>query len=504
MSAISKLAGQTAVYGLSSIIGKFLNYLLVPLYTYTLVPEKYGIISEFYAYVVVLQILLTYGLETGYFRFTQKIEDSKRVFSTVFLSLLATTVSFIVITFLFAKNISISLGYTENSQYVKIFILILGVDALTTIFFAKLRYLNKPFKFAFYKFLNIGINIFFNLFFILICPFLIKKGFNFISLFYSSQNIILYIFLSNLIASIFTLILFLPDFFKFKLIFDFKLWKEIINYSFPLLITGLAGAINEMADRILLKHWTVIPENVLDASSYELYQLGIYGANAKLAVIMMMFTQAFRYASEPFFFSHSKNNTNTKVFADVMKYYLIFAFLMFLGVILNIDIIKYFINKNYFEGLTVVLPLFMSRILVGIFFIVSFWFKLKDKTYYGIVIFAIGASITLIFNYFLIPKFGYIGCAWTNFFTYLIMVLIAYFWGRKFMKVPYEYFRIFLYLIFALILYFISIFLKLDNLIIKLLILNSLILLYIYVVLKIEKITFIQVKSLLKPKKNEN
>ncbi|MBN2892807.1 MAG: polysaccharide biosynthesis protein [Bacteroidales bacterium] len=502
MSAISKLAGQTGIYGVSSIVGRFLNYLLVPLYTAKLDPSAYGVVTEFYAYVAVLQVMLTYGMETGYFRFSQKNPDSNTVFSTVLTSLLSTSSLFILIIFIFSKSISNSIGYEDNNDYVNLFALILSIDAVSAIFFAQLRRLNKARKFMIFKLLNIGLNIFFNLFFILLCPFLQSKGFSFISFIYHSDYVVGYIFVSNLIASAVVLLLFLPDFFKIKFQFDFKLWKQILIYSFPLLITGLTGAVNDMADKILIKYWTVAPSDVADANDYIMYNVGIYGANAKLSVFMMLFVQAFRYAAEPFFFSFKKAEELLKVFADVMKYYIVFAFLMFLFIMLNIDIFKHFISRNYFEGLNVVFPLFLGRILVGVFFVLSFWYKLNDLTRYGIFIFLAGAVITIGLNYILIPKVGYIGAAWTNFFAYLLMVLISFVWSRKYMKVKYQYGRIFLYIIFALTLYFVSTQINLDSVLVSLFIKNIFLVLFIILVVKLEKIRLSDLKKLLIRKKS--
>jgi O-antigen/teichoic acid export membrane protein len=489
MAGLKKLAGQTAVYGMSSIIGRFLNYLLVPLYVYTFPPEKYGIVTEFYAYVVVLQIILTYGMETGFFRFAEKSQNPDKVFTTVLTSIFSTSVLFVVLIFLFAQKISGVLGYEQHTDYVKIFALILSTDAVSAIFFARLRRLNKAVKFATFKILNIAVNIGFNLFFILLCPYLISKGFNFISFFYSESYGVGYIFLSNLFASLFVFLLFIPDLLKIKFTFDKQLLKQILLYSLPLLLTGLTGSINEMADRILLKYLTVPPDQIIDKHDYVMYQLGIYGANAKLAVVMMMFVQAFRYAAEPFFFSQAKEKKNSyKIFADVMKFYLIIAFLMFLVVLLNLDIFKYFISKEYFEGLKVVFPLFLSRLLVGVFFILSFWYKLTDLTRYGVVIFSTGAVVTLVLDFILIPKYGYIGAAWTNFSAYAVMVVFSFLWSRKYMKIPYQYFRMLFYIIFALSLYFVSQLISFNSLIIRLLLKNSLIILYIILVFKIEKL----------------
>lgn len=498
MASLKKLASQTGIYGISSIVGRFLNYLLVPLYTTKFVPSEYGVVTEFYAYIAVLQVLLTYGMETGFFRFSQKNFKIDTVFSTVLTSILSSSTLFLTFVIIFSKSISSAIGYANNTNYVLMFAVILVADAVAAVFFAKLRIRNKAFKFMMFKIVNIAVNIILNLFFILLCPFLLENGVDFIGYIYKPEFGVGYIFLSNLIASCIVLILFVPDFFRISFKFSFSLWKQIIVYSLPLLISGLTGAINEMADRILLIHWTVVPEGLANKSQYVMHQLGIYGANAKLAVIMLMFVQAFKYAAEPFFFSYYKDNKSLKVFADVMKYYVILAFTMFLAVLLNLDIVKYFIHKSYFEGLDVVFPLFLSRFLIGVLFILSFWYKLHDLTRLGIVIIAAGALVTLGLNYIFIPKFGYIAAAWTNFATYFVMTVISFIWSRKYMLVPYNFIRILFYISFALILYFSANYINFSSFILNLIKNNICLVIFIVVAIKLEKISLISTINLLK------
>lgn len=501
MAGLKQLASQTAIYGLSSIVGRFLNYLLVPLYVYTFPPAQYGIVTEFYAYVVVLQILLTYGMETGYFRFSSKLNESDTVFSTVITSVFTTSSLFLIIILFLNKSISAFLGYSNHPEYVLIFTFILIFDSLTAIFFAKLRSENKALKFATYKIINISINIVLNLLFILILPKF--KDNNFITRFYNPDFGIGYIFVANFVASLVTLLLFFKDFFKIKYYFNFALLKQILKYSLPLLLTGLTGVINEMADRILIKYLTPIPSNVTDAHHYVLYQLGIYGANAKLAILMMLFVQAFKYAAEPFFFSNSKtlNKESLKLFSKVMNYFIGIAFFAFLFILLNLHLVRYFISKDYFAGLNVVLPLFLFRIFVGIFFILSFWYKLTDKTHYSVIIFTIGASITLTLDFIFIPKYGYIAAAWSNFISYFVMVIISYIWSRKYLHVNFNFKKIFFYSIFALIIYLSTKFINFDSTFIKLIINNLLILIYVFAFIKIEKIKLKDIKNVIKFRK---
>ena len=452
---IKQLFGQTAVYGVTTIVGRLLNYFLVPLYTYKLPsPADYGVVTEFYAYAVLLQILLTYGMETGFFRFSEKNYEHDTVFSTAFTSLITTSSIFVLSVFLFARPIASLMGYANHVEYVIYFAFILGLDAVSAIFFARLRRENKVWKFAFYKILNISLNIGFNLFFILLCPALYKHNpHNPLCFVYNPSIGVGYIFISNLIASTVTFLLFLPSIFRLKYKFDYRLWLSILAYSLPLLVTGLSGAINEVADRIMLKFLTVVPPGTPDPHEYVMYQIGIYGANAKIAVIMMLFVQAFRYAAEPFFFSYARKNDVNQVLADVMKFYLIAALLIFLFVELYLDYLRYFISPKYFEGLKVVLPLLVSRMFVGVFFLLSFWYKLTDRTHYGMIIFLIGSLITIGMNYILIPRMGYMGCALTSMTTYIVMVIISYLWGRKYLPVKYDFASIGFYISVTAVLY---------------------------------------------------
>lgn len=493
MAGLKSLAKQTAIYGVSSIVGRFLNYLLVPLYTYTFPPEQYGIVTEYYAYVVVLQILMTYGMETGFFRFAKKENQPNLVLSTVLISIIVSSLIFLLLITSFSSSISSSLGYSTNI-YVNLFAFILAIDAITAILFAKLRAENKAMKFATFKIINILTNIFFNVFFIIICPFLVKKGVN-LSAIYNPVFGVGYIFLANLFASIISLLLFIPDFKSIKFKFDFKLFKRILIYSLPLLLTGLAGSINEMADRILIKRLTIVPADVADKGAYLLYQLGIYGANAKLAIFMMLFVQAFRYASEPFFFSYTQDTPErNKLFSDVMRYYILFSFVFFLLIMLNLRIFKYFIGSSYYEGLNIVFPLFLSRILLGTFFILSFWYKLYDVTYKSIYIYIIGVSVVLLYNFYFLPRQGYIAAAWANFFTYLAMSFFSYIWSTKYMKVNYNWKKLSIYVLIPIVLYFISKQFPIKNLILSLLFNNGMLLFYLILIFRMEKLS---IKSIL-------
>ena len=437
MGKIKQLASQTFIYGLSSIVGRLLNYLLVPLYTRVFVPGEYGIITELYTYVTFLMILLTYGMETGYFYFTKTENNADKVFSTAATSLFITSSLFVLTGLIFAGNIAEVLDYQSHVNYISLFVVILGLDAFTSIPFARLRQQNKALKFGIFKLVNISINIGLNLFFILYLP---KAGG------YDENFGVGYVFLSNLIASGVTLLLFIPDFFKVKYNFDFALLKKMLVYSLPLLVSGLAGMINEFFDRVSIKFFYTIPDGITDANNYILSELGIYGANAKIAVLMTLFIQCFRYSADPFFFSNKGSKDFNELFAKVNKYLLTFGLFIFLGIMFYLDIIKHFISSTYWDGLRVVPYLLIGHLLVGMVYLQSFWYKLNSKTVYGIYIFVIGAVVTIVLNYIFVPKFGFMACAVANVVCYLIMLIITFLWGRKYLVCKYDFKNIFLYI----------------------------------------------------------
>ena len=465
-SPIKKLIGQTAVYGLSSIVGRFLNYLLVPLYTSIFVPSEYGVVTELFAYAGFLMVLLTFGMETAYFRFSEKHDNSEKIFATAVSPILVTSTLFITTVILFSQNIANILQYPNNKEYIIWFALIIGIDSITAIPFARLRRENKAVKFASFKLVSIGLNIGFNLFFLLLCPYLIKNdSFSFLTSFYSEDIGVGYIFISNLIASLVVLTLFIPDFLRTKYVISKSLLKELFLYGFPLLFAGIAIMVNEVIDRILLKYLVSVPAGIENAHEYVMSQLGIYGANYKLSVLVVLFIQAFRYAAEPFFFSQEKEDNAKAVYSTVMKYFIIFGLLIFLGIMLYIDIFKYFISNNeYWVGLGVVPILLVSNILLGVVYNLAIWYKLTDKTKYGAYIAGIGASLTIVVNVVLIPKIGYYGAAWAHVVCYSVMAIVSYFLGRKYYKIDYPLKDIFTYILLATIIYVSSLYNEFEGL----------------------------------------
>ncbi len=451
MNTYKKLAGDTAIYGMSSIIGRVLNWCLTPYYTFVFVPEVFGIMTNLYQYVAFFMILLTYGMEMSFFRFASKSDNPEKVYSTALISLLFTSVLFVFIFVFIKDSVAGILQYPEHPEYILWLAIILGIDAFTAIPFAQLRLTNRPIRFAFIKLVNIAFNIGFNLFFLTFCPYILKQNpDSFISAVYSPEIGVGYVFISNLLASLITLIMLLPYIFKISFQFDKKHLQAMLNYGFPILIVGLAGMVSQGIDKVLIPF--LIPED-----QNPMQQLGIYGANFKLAVLMNMFIQAFRYAFEPFFFSRGNTKDDPGVYAKVMKYFVIFGLVIFLGMMLYIDVVKIIIDKEYHEGLKVVPLILMANLFFGIYFALSLWYKLTDKTRYGAYIALVGAVITLLLNILLIPLKGYMGSAIGVFFGFLIMMVISYIIGQKFYPVPYDLKRISVYFLLAAILYLISI-----------------------------------------------
>lgn len=459
MNPLKRLLGQTAIYGLSSIVGRLLNYLLVPLYTYTLPASEYGIVTELYAYVAVAFAFLTYGMETTFFRFSETEAKKENVYATSMISLLVSSVFFLLVFVIFKTRISNSMGYTDvypdqHLNYLIWFALILFFDAISSIPFAGLRMEGKAVKFAGLKLINIAINIGLNLFFILYCSGVMKAAdggimYRFVSSFFDADHMVGYIFLSNLIASGITLLFLLPTYRYLGAGFDFSLWKRMMRYTWPILVVSIAGIIPVSLDKILFPHLTADPAEAMT-------NLGIYGANAKIAVIMVLFIQTFRYAADPFFFGEASNKDAQKTYALVMKWFVIAGSFIFLGTMLFLDLIKFFIGSSYRSGLGVVPILLMANLSLGIFYNLSFWYKLTDKTIYGAWFSLAGAVIAIIANIILIPIWGIYGAAWAVFLAYFFPTILSYFYGRKYFPIPYEVMKIVFYPIIALLVYGLS------------------------------------------------
>lgn len=454
MAGIKSLVKDTAIYGVSSIFGRLLNWLLVPMYTYLFAAGEYGVVTNIYSYVAVLLIILTYGMETGFFRFAnhERWQSPSQVYTTVLVSVGCTSVVFMTVACALSPAIARWLDYGAHPSYIWMMAVAVGLDAYTSIPFAYLRYRKRPYRFAWLKLLNIGLNIGLNLFFLLLCPYLWRVVPGWIGWFYEPEFGIGYIFLSNMISSAVMLLMLLPESLSETYSFNGRLLREMLRYSFPLLVLGLAGIMNQTVDKILLP--ILLPDKQ-DA----LAQVGIYGANYKIAVVMVMFIQAFRYAYEPFFFSKNREKGADKLqsYSDAMKYFVIFGLFIFLGVMYYLDIIKYFISPAYFEGLRVVPIVMMAELFFGIFFNLSLWYKLTDRTIWGTWFSLLGLGITLAGNCLFVPLYGYMACAWAAFACYGVMMVASYVVGRYKFPINYHVPRLLMYFAVAAGLYLLSI-----------------------------------------------
>lgn len=447
VNPIKSLAGQTAVYGMGTIIPRLLNYFLVPFYTRIFDQDAYGQITELYAYVAFLMVLLTFGMETSFFRYAQK-HDQYKVFNNALSSVIVVVVAFLVLLFTLYEPIARLIQYAGNPEYILFIGVIVALDALTAIPFAMLRKLNKARLFATIKLANVALNIGLNLLFIIILPeFSTKLS---VAVFGPSSSLVVWVFLSNVFSSLLSLLMLWPLYVKFKWEVSRNLLRSMVAYALPVLIVGLAGMINDVSDKILLKY-------LLPDASTAMAKLGIYGANYKLGILMTLFIQMFRYASEPFFFAEAEKKNSAELFARVMNYFVVFGLIIFLMVVLYIDVFQYFIGAKYREGLGIVPIILMANLFYGVFYNLSIWYKLTDRTRYGAVISIGGAVITVILNVVLIPISGYYGASWAHFFCYLSMMIVSYTWGQKVYPIPYQLKHIAMYTILAGSIYFVSV-----------------------------------------------
>ncbi len=452
LNPLKKLAGQTALYGVSSILGRSLNYLLVPLYTSQFLPEAFGVYTELYAYVGFLVVLLTYGMETALFRFSNQEPENKQIYSSALFSFLVTSVAFAVLFTVASGPIAAAMEYHNHPEYITWFAWILALDALSALPFAKLRLDNKPLNFAVVRLINIGINVGINLFFL----YFAKPAYDigettWLASCYNPEIGIGYIFIANLAASIVTFLLLLPQYKDLGKGFDTDTWKRMLRYGLPLVVVGFAGIINETLDRALMKYLLPFDHDT------NMYELGIYGANYKLAMLMTIFIQAYRYAAEPFFFSQAKEQDSKLLFAKVLNYFAIAGAVIFLLVTLFIDVFKWFIrNPEFHEGLNVVPILLMANLFFGLYISLSIWYKLSDKTGLGGWVALSAAALTIALNVWWIPIYGYTGSAWATLIVYVYLAVVSLVLGNKYYPVPYQVGRIAMYILIAMGIYFLD------------------------------------------------
>lgn len=449
MANLKSLAKDTAIYGLSSIVGRFLNYLLVPLYTAKLSAASggYGIITNVYAITALMMVVLTYGMETGFFRFANKKGyNPHRVYSTILTSVATTSILFLVLVLSFLTPIAGLLGYADHPEYIGIMAAVVALDAFQSIPFSYLRQQNRALKFASLKLLFIVMNISLNLLYFVAFPAIYAHHPQWIEGFYNPGVGVGYAFGINLVCTASITVFFWPELSGFRYVFDYRLWKEIMRYSFPILILGLAGILNQTADKIIFPF-------VYDAPDARM-QLGIYGAASKIAMVMAMLLQAFRYAYEPFVFNNSNQKDSKQANAAAMKYFIIFTLMAFLAVMFYLDLLRYIIAPAYWSGLRVVPIVMVAEIFMGIYFNLSFWYKLIDQTHWGAWFSLIGCSLIIALNIWLVPHYGYMACAWAGVIGYGVSMLLSYFIGQRKNPVDYDLRSIARYTSLAVILYF--------------------------------------------------
>ena len=446
MANMKSLAKDTAIYGLSSIVGRFLNYLLVPLYTAKLSAASggYGVITNMYAYTALILVILTFGMETTFFRFSNKeSEDPQKVYSTILTAVGFAGLVFVAMVFTFITPLADVMGYAEHPSYIWVMAMTVAIDAFQCIPFAYLRHKKKAIKFAALKMLFIVMNILLNIVFFVALPALYTSYPDEIGKIYDPTIGAGYAFYINLACTASITFCFYKELTGFRYVFDRELMKRMFSYSWPILILGIAGILNQTADKILF------PYIYKGENAHE--QLGIYGAASKIAMIMAMITQAFRYAYEPFVFGKSKDKDNRETYAKAMKFFIIFTLLAFLTVVGYLDILKHIIGQDYWSGLKVVPIVMAAEIMMGIYFNLSFWYKLIDKTIWGAWFSGIGCSVLIAINVIFVPQYGYMACAWAGFAGYATAMTLSYFVGQKYYLIKYDLAGIGKYVVLALI-----------------------------------------------------
>jgi len=458
LSTAKKFAGQTAVYGVSTIAQRLLSSLLTPLYTSVYMPSVYSVFSTMFAYASLLQAVLSFGMETTFFRYLNKFADNKKqVYNNGFWVVFAVSILFLTLTLPFTNSIAgfIKIGNGNNRHdfnlYVKYFIGILILDAWCVIPFAKLRADGRPVKYGAIKLINIIITVLLNLVFIFGIPYIIRHhlpGADWFKLWYVN-GWIAYVFLSNLIASLATLLLLLPQLFELRFVFDGKMFRDMLIYSFPVFIANLSYIVNENLDKLLLGK--LLKDNISE------HDLGVYSGCARISIFLSIFIQAFRLGAEPFFFSHAKNRNAGQTYARIMDYFVITVCIIFVAVIANIQVLKYYVhNKSYWVGLGVVPPLLFGYVSLGIYMNLSVWYKLSDQTKYGLYISGVGAILTIVLNVLFIPTYSYMASAWVSLIAYATMMVLSYIWGQKNYPIPYNLKKNLAYIISSVIIVYLS------------------------------------------------
>lgn len=476
-TSLKSLAGETVIYGATTMIGRLLNWLLMPFYIRTITTQEYGAIVNIYGIISILLVLFTYGLETGFFRFS-RLKQGDTVYKTSIIMLAVT--SAILVLFMAFLSPSISSAYYDGQYSASLLLmgLIVAFDSFLAIPFANLRLHNRSVRFGVIKLISIFSNIFLNLFFLLFIPWLIRHDYlpeNIVNL-YNSGNGVFYILLSNAISSIGIIIFFLPEFFRLKGLFDTSVLKSLMVYSWPVLVVGITGMLTQNSDKILMPR--LIGEDGF-------HQLAIYGANFKIGVLMSLFTQSFRFAFEPYFFKNQ--DKGVYAYARIMDYFVFFGIFIFLGVMLYLDVINILLTAEYIKGNLIIPFVLVSQLFYGIYFNLSLWYKLTDKTYFGAIFGIVGMLITITLNFVLIPKIGILGGALAMLAGYGIMVLVSYFIGQKFYPVPYNLKRIVLYILFGTIVFTLDNLIGFENLIVSMIFKTTMYVLFVFFFLALQR-----------------
>lgn len=461
MSGLKQLAKETAIYGLSSIVGKFLNWCLVPLYSYVLTDAgEYGIVTNLYAWTALIIIILTYGMETGFFRFVNRNPDDElvthRVYTTTMSSLAVTSTLFIVGILLFYRQIADAMGYGAHPEFVAILGVVVAIDAFDSIPFSYLRHLNRPIVFAGLKIMMILVNILSNIFFLVLCPIIHQSHPEWIEWFYKADYGVGYIVISNLISTVTVTLALIPYVFVGRWTFDNVLLRSMLRYSLPLLLLGIAGIMNQTIDKIIFPIVYPDPEKAMS-------ELGIYGACFKIAMVMMMFTYAFRFAYEPFVFAKHGSKDSKESYADAMKYYIITALLIFLGMTFYVEVFQYVLGSEYRVGLAIIPVVLITYLVQGVVYNLSLWYKLVDKTYWGAILSIIGFVITLAINVLFVPIYSYWASAYASLASYIVMALLSYFIGQRYYNIAYPLRSIGKYVLLTAALWCAGMLMPIDN-----------------------------------------
>lgn len=475
---IKKLAKETALYSISSIAGKFMNWMMVPLYTYVLADSAdYGIVTNLYSWTAVLLVILTYGMETGFLRFVNSHEnENDTVYSTTLISLGISSITFAILIFILKQPVANMLGYATHAEFIALLGCVVAMDAFCSIPLVYLRYKGRSIRFVVVNMLGILIKIVLNLFFLVVCPWLQKSAPELISWFYKPDYGVGYVFIANFISTALICLILFQDIFVVAFRFNATLLKQMLKYSLPLILLGIAGIMNQTFDKILFPF--LIPGEAGRA------ELGIYGATSKVAMVIMMFSQAFFYAYEPYIFAKKRDKSSMEAYADSMKFYIIVALMVFLGMVLYMDILKYIIREDYWDGLNVVPIVMISYLFQGIYFNLSIWYKLTDKTYYGAWFSILGAIIIVFGNVVLVPLYSYHGAAWAAVLCYLCIMLLSYFSGQKMMPVNYDLKSIGFYSLLTIILFGVSLFIKTPWFIVNILLKTALMAVFLVLLVK--------------------